>query len=429
MNPLMHSLPFRLLLVPAFLSALVAAEPTRWSAFGEAAILGAPAEIRQGTELQKARYLTYCFAQELAAKNVEPNNTFGGRFAALFKYGAKRSDRGACMDIEDSMIEVLRGAGFRHTAPVGVVGFKGGLADYNLTDVNRTHVGLGVVCDGQIYVFDPWQYGLAHKAFAGMSQQDPWNGMTLDAWLAAMRTQGYTTFKVDSDPPEVLDAARRTRWVDADNLRKEQDRRMARAQQEQKAAKASVKPTLQKFSHPGFSPELFIQIPADLALIKPPLNQAVDQTDPKHQRSGIPRSTEPAAVNGISPPLYPIGEQSFDVSPYLLVRDAATSRWKSDDPKNTSNDTRRVRCDVYLFIAESPEAAKLAGIELGKQNGFRLQEGFAYTEGGERLNFISAVGSYVYYLVAEDGKNDPKAYGIATELKRVLEQRLKQRTN
>ena len=389
-------------------------------------MLGAPDQIRQGTELEKARYLTSCFAQELASRGVEPNTSFGGRFSALFSYGVKRAGRGACMDIEDSMIEVLRGAGFRHTAPLGVVGFKGGLADYDVTDVNRTHVGLGVVCDGQIFVFDPWQYGLAHKTFAGMGQSDPWNGMTLDTWVATMRTQGYAVFKTDTEPQEVLDATQRTAWLDADKRRKEQDLRMALAQQGKKPAQEPMQPMPPKFDHPGFSPELFIKIPEDLAETNPPLIKVTDLGEMEKQISGIPQGKGPEVFSGTTTPLYELGEQYFRVSPYRITRDPVSNTWKSDGP---GNDTRMVSCDISIFVADGPENAKKASWELANHLGLRgLDEGgTAYTNDGEMINFVRTVGAYVYVLSADDVKNNPKAHGIATELRRVLERRLKQR--
>ena len=166
------------------------AEDTAWKAFGERVILAAPASIRNGTDLDKARFVSHMVANRLAAEGVRPNASYTGRLQAAWVYGAQRADKGSCGDIATLLDEAFKGAGLKCDRR-GIVGEVGGAGQYNVTNVNRDHGALALVSGGKVYLFDPWQYARSAGTYAGMGQGDRWNGMDLDTWSAEMKRQGY----------------------------------------------------------------------------------------------------------------------------------------------------------------------------------------------------------------------------------------------
>lgn len=171
------------------------AQEQAWKAFGERLMTTAPASIRNGSDLDKARFVTHMVANRMAAQGIPPNATFKGRLRAVWTSGARHADRGSCGDVAEILEGAFRGAGIKADLR-GIVAEPKGLGRYNVADVNRDHGALAMVSGGKVYLFDPWQYGRTRNSYAGMGLQDSWNGMDLDTWTSRMRQQGYGTFSL-----------------------------------------------------------------------------------------------------------------------------------------------------------------------------------------------------------------------------------------
>lgn len=181
--------------VIALACLVLPAQEQAWKAFGERVMLSAPASVRNGSDLDKARYVTHMVANRMAAQGIPPNATFGGRLRAVWSSGVRHADRGSCGHVAEILEGAFRGAGIKSDLR-GIVAEPKGVGRYNVADVNRDHGALAMVSGGKVFLFDPWQYGRTRGSYAGMGPLDAWNGMELDTWTSTMRKQGYSTFSL-----------------------------------------------------------------------------------------------------------------------------------------------------------------------------------------------------------------------------------------
>ena len=182
-----------------------------WYRYGEEAIKTAPADIRGGSEADKARYLASKVAEKYQSMGINPNTSLMGRARAAVKYGPKNIKVGTCGNLTDAMIDAFQGGGFRSDHLRMVSGDKPhplmqlGRGDLKtpldtgtklfsaILDVNKDHGGLGVVIGGKVWVVDAWSHGLEKGSFKGF-EKSPFALMPLPAWGAMMNKAGYSSF-------------------------------------------------------------------------------------------------------------------------------------------------------------------------------------------------------------------------------------------
>lgn len=189
-----------LLVLIVCLSRSSHAQEQRWRAYGERVMLAAPASVRNGSTLDKARFVSAQIASYMAAQGIEPNSSLKGRLKGFWKYGYRRADRGSCGDVAAILGDAFAGAGIKADAR-GIVAEVGGTGRFNRAAVNRDHGAIAIVTGGRVYLFDPWMYASKTGTFAGFKATDRWNGMDYDTWVTEMRRLGYTKFGLYDDSP------------------------------------------------------------------------------------------------------------------------------------------------------------------------------------------------------------------------------------
>ena len=166
-----------------------------WASFGKDVLENAPYHVKNGTAIDKAKYLFPKVGDKLAAHGITPNNSFlfgtgGGRVGGVFADG--RCDLGSCTDTSSWLQDAFYGAGIQSDKVAMDKGSVQGNID--LTDVNRNHVGLRVVGENGVQMFDLWLHGVDKGTYAGAGSSH-WNGMGGKEYLDRMKGKGYERFE------------------------------------------------------------------------------------------------------------------------------------------------------------------------------------------------------------------------------------------
>lgn len=160
----------------------------------QAAVAGAPASVRGGDSMAKARYAFTAYCKALKGAGVNSN---------LFTRNAARMAGDEYALTCSWHNEHLRTWFQRFGIPAKDVAAVVADADSALPGPNMNHGALAVRgADGKACFFDPWQMAVANvlvgtlqsaSAYEGAATSK-WNGMPAEAWEKEMLAQGYTRF-------------------------------------------------------------------------------------------------------------------------------------------------------------------------------------------------------------------------------------------
>ncbi|HPN85142.1 MAG TPA: hypothetical protein PK821_07400 [Victivallales bacterium] len=191
-------------------TATTPTQETQWKVFGERIMLSAPENIKNGPEIDKARWVASQLAKKMAAENISPNTSYSSRVGTAVSDGWQNRDRGACGWVADTLRQAFNGAGIRY-APKDIMCTKNTFSPSSYSDpVNINHGAMAVADNGKIYLFDIWQYGRTESTFAGFQPNDKWNGIEYDQWVSEMKKQGYNSFELTDDTTTLKD------WVETE---------------------------------------------------------------------------------------------------------------------------------------------------------------------------------------------------------------------
>lgn len=149
----------------------------------------APATVQKGDDLTKAQFAFDQLCLHYARKKVTVNSSLAGR--------AKKGTQDTCDDLSERLRHIYYGMGISAGKITDVLADKN---SYNKLDVNRNHIAIGVVVNGQVFMFDPWEHAVnntkAPKTFQ-FPKSSKWRAMKLDDWEKEMISQGYVRFSID----------------------------------------------------------------------------------------------------------------------------------------------------------------------------------------------------------------------------------------
>ncbi len=171
----------------------------RLKAHGDYLVTTAPAEVKNGSQLVKAKYIfkEYCIFLNGQRQGV---NSFG--HTQLLN--ARNGDRSMLQcGWHTEKLKILMGRmGIRSEDMSGIVADAHSSLPYLLSP-NQEHGALALRDkDGKVYVFDAWQLavnnvivstGINLGAYSG-AENSKWNGMEAQLWDKEMRSQGYLRF-------------------------------------------------------------------------------------------------------------------------------------------------------------------------------------------------------------------------------------------
>lgn len=172
------------------LSVLDAKTKAEMQAFAKNAMAAAPVNVRNGTDLDKARYLCNELSNSFANKKIKVNSENADRISH-----ADPTDF-TCGDLTERVKTVWITAGIKAGSAIDIV------ADKNtwkpaLFDPNFNHGAPALVQDGQVYIFDLWQHAVGNGKEFSKFDISKWNSMKPSDWDAQMRKQGYVRFSCD----------------------------------------------------------------------------------------------------------------------------------------------------------------------------------------------------------------------------------------
>lgn len=173
--------------------------------FGATVLANAPANIKTGTNAEKAKYAFTQYCNRLAAANAPVNAGAAGRLQQLVTTGDR--SRWTCSDHTRNIEGLFAGMGIADRDMVMV------MADSNsyLPTPNADHGAL-VVRDnnGKAYVFDAWAMAVNNlddienqggantgTSLYGGADTSAWNGMDIERWGSNMQSSGYSRFSAD----------------------------------------------------------------------------------------------------------------------------------------------------------------------------------------------------------------------------------------
>ncbi|MEN6547856.1 MAG: hypothetical protein ABFE07_17610 [Armatimonadia bacterium] len=146
----------------------------------------APAHVKQGNDLVKARYVVGEYCTYLAKQGKVVNSGWLGRLTQ------ERPDAYTCGDLTTRAKALFAGAGLKAGKVADILAYKPCFV--HLINPNRNHGAVALIHEGRMYIFDPWQHAVGNgEQFSGMDGSK-WNGMPVAEWGSEMRKQGYSLF-------------------------------------------------------------------------------------------------------------------------------------------------------------------------------------------------------------------------------------------
>ncbi len=200
-------------IMPSRLSAqeLSQADHAALKSFAVEAMANAEEATRNGTDLQKARYLMTKLCNRLAMHVQSVNSTRSSRVGSLIA-NFDRS-RLSCSHLTNMMLAVFHGAGIKSERTFELVADKNSWKATLTADPNRNHAVPCLIFEGKVYTFDAWAYAVDNTrvplSFSG-GGYSKWNGMPLDKWAADMAKRDYVRFS--GNAREESSEGDRTRW-------------------------------------------------------------------------------------------------------------------------------------------------------------------------------------------------------------------------
>lgn len=163
-----------------------------WNSYGQKIINNAPQNVKDGTELDKAKYITTQVGSELANQGITANTCYVDRKIL------KGDTIGTCGDVSDKLYEAFKGAGITSVPILGEKSKDTSSQVYRaLTDpldVNQDHGAVAVYINGKVNVFDLWIHAVTNNKSFTKAGASTWNGLTLGQWEKAMKDAGYVSF-------------------------------------------------------------------------------------------------------------------------------------------------------------------------------------------------------------------------------------------
>lgn len=169
-----------------------------WKDYSKHVMKSAPDKVKNGTDQQKADYVTGKIGDQADKVGIKPNTSLWGRIKGIPADGPR--SRGSCGDMTNILQAAFEGAGIKKivTIEANKTGVLWGNRSYNFLDVNRDHGTLGVPNDkGRVKMYDLWEHGKDKGTFRGMATSR-WNGMELKNWGRDLQKDGYGDFDLAS---------------------------------------------------------------------------------------------------------------------------------------------------------------------------------------------------------------------------------------
>lgn len=158
--------------------------------FGADLLAHAPASVKSGSPIDKARYGFARYCDLLAKHDVSVNSTLWSRLQNLARN--QDASKWTCGDHANNLEAVFRGMGIKE--PMGMISAD---ADSALPTPNADHGALGISYEGKFHFFDAWQLAVNNGGKYTGADSSKWNGMDSRAWEAEMKKQGYVRFADD----------------------------------------------------------------------------------------------------------------------------------------------------------------------------------------------------------------------------------------
>lgn len=208
--------------------------------FGKYMMSHAPDSVKNGSNLDKARFLFGAYTEALDKKDVVNNDSMITR-ALVFLGNLRRfkleSDTWTCGDHTVNLENIFKGGGL----PVADMARIEADSEGKVASPNSGHGALVVADGGHLYVFDAWLHavkegGLLRNFANGASSQ--WNGMPIGRWQAEVNSMDYSRFTANNGMSYEKTAADSLRQVLEKN-------RQAIAQDARKAQQAGAKEAIE----------------------------------------------------------------------------------------------------------------------------------------------------------------------------------------
>jgi|GEM_PF-5417967 len=181
-NPVRYWAAGWILLLAGLLAGLIPAaefSAPSWAVFVQRALRSSDAP-RFKNALEKARYVMNVVGDEMNRIGISPNTDAGGRLKALVTAGD--ASFGNCSTADAILQEAFAGAGFADYQAFQVIGEPSGTAAKIKAGVNRNHVGVGLVLEGKLHMFDLWEHAYRTGTWAG-SSAGRFAGIPFSQWV------------------------------------------------------------------------------------------------------------------------------------------------------------------------------------------------------------------------------------------------------
>lgn len=172
------------------LSILDAKTKVEMQTFAKDTMAAAPASVRNGTDLEKAKYLCNEMCKSFAAKKITVNASHEDmvRHADPTDY--------TCGDLTERVKTVWVAAGIKSGSAIDIIADKNSWKPAAL-DRNLNHGAPALIYNGQVYIFDLWQHAVANGKEFSQFDASQWNSMTPSAWEVEMHKQKYVRFSTN----------------------------------------------------------------------------------------------------------------------------------------------------------------------------------------------------------------------------------------
>ena len=159
-------------------------------AFGQSLLSTMPPEVRNGTDVQKARFAFTAYCDRLALGNAPVNDDAWTRLQQTF--GNFNPSQWTCGDHTANLTALFQGVGIRPSNIEEVETWPGPWRS-QIPTPNVNHGAPGIRAGNDLVFFDAWQLAHTTRSYANAATSK-WNGMPSSAWEQEMRAQGYSRF-------------------------------------------------------------------------------------------------------------------------------------------------------------------------------------------------------------------------------------------
>ena len=163
---------------------------TKMKALGGYLMAKAPSSIKNGSDLDKAKFLFDEFCISLVKDKKTVNS---GR---LDRWTADYPEAYTCGDLSERLKAMFAGGNIKAAGVIDILADKNKLGG-SLRDPNINHDSLAIIYRGNIYMFDTWQHAVGNNKQFTLPMTSKWRGMKLADWEKEMLSQGYVRFSTD----------------------------------------------------------------------------------------------------------------------------------------------------------------------------------------------------------------------------------------